>query len=370
MRSASPSGRPADSARRRGPERDSGSQSAGPAGTRRGRQALGRRRSDVASAARRALRSVAGGRLAELPVTLRFWEGSELAAAHPAGPALVILVRGPAAVAHLLHQPGQLGLARAWLTGALELEGDLDALLGIRERFGDLSVSASERARLAWAAGRIAGPRVLRRPPVPSIEASVSGRRHSLRRDGNAVRHHYDVSNRFYRFVLGPSMVYSCAYFHAPEDSLEEAQARKLDLICQKLGIAPGERLLDIGCGWGSLLAHAANYGVRAVGVRLSEPQAELARARLREAGLGHRVEIRVADYRQITDGPFDKIASVGMYEHVGRSELDQYVQTVKSLLVPGGLFLNHGIARWPRTRPDLTRSSPATCSPTGSSIP
>ena len=142
-------------------------------------------------------------------------------------------------------------------------------------------------------------------------------------------------------------MVYSCAYFAEPGESLEAAQERKLELICAKLRLEPGERLLDIGCGWGSLLIHAArHHGVRGVGVTLSDAQAALARERVREAGLSDRIEIRVQDYRELDDGPFDKIASVGMYEHVGRGELDHYAQTVHALLAPGGLFLNHGIAR------------------------
>jgi cyclopropane-fatty-acyl-phospholipid synthase len=155
------------------------------------------------------------------------------------------------------------------------------------------------------------------------------------------------VSHRFYELLLGPSMVYSCAYFADEEDSLEAAQERKLEVICRKLRLQPGERLLDVGCGWGSLLLHAAaRHGVRGVGVTLSETQARYARERIRRAGFADRVEVRVADYREIADGPFDKIASVGMYEHVGRDELDSYVRSVRSLLSPGGLFLNHGIAR------------------------
>jgi cyclopropane-fatty-acyl-phospholipid synthase len=161
------------------------------------------------------------------------------------------------------------------------------------------------------------------------------------------VRHHYDVSNRFYAQLLGPSLVYSCAYFASADDSLERAQERKLELICRKLRLQPGERLLDIGCGWGSLVLHAAaRHGVNAVGVTLSEPQAELARQRIEAAGLANRVEVRVLDYRELDERPFDKIASVGMYEHVGRAQLDTYVEMVHRLLRPGGLFLNHGITR------------------------
>ncbi len=298
----------------------------------------------IASAAKGALASLGNGRPYRLPVTLRFWDGSSLAA----GPdAPVVAVHSPRAVSHLLHEPGELGLARAWVDGSLTVPGDLDEVLATREAFADLSLSTSDRIRLALTAVRIAGIRVLRAAPIPRIEASVSGNRHSLARDRHVVRHHYDVSNDFYRLVLGPSMVYSCAYFASEDDSLEQAQERKLDLICRKLRLADGERLLDVGCGWGSLLMHAAaNYGVRGTGVTLSEPQAALARERVAVAGLGDRVAIRVADYRELADEPFDKIASVGMYEHVGRDELAQYVDTISKLLRPGGLFLNHGIAR------------------------
>ena len=305
------------------------------------------RRADhgAAAVARSALETVAAGRLAPLPVTLTFWDGSTLPAGD--GPAPEVLVRRPEAIAHLLHEPSQLGLARAWVTGALDLDGDLEAVLALRRRFDDAGLSVRDRVRLARAAVRVAGPGVLRRPPVPDAEARPRGRRRSLSRDRASVRHHYDVSNRFYELLLGPSMVYSCAYFADPDEPLETAQERKLELICRKLRLRPGERFLDIGCGWGSLLLHAAaRHGVRAVGVTLSEAQARQARERIRRAGLAHRVEVRVADYRELDEPPFDKIASVGMYEHVGRTELDRYATRVRELLRPGGLFLNHGIAR------------------------
>jgi cyclopropane-fatty-acyl-phospholipid synthase len=309
------------------------------------------RPADAASMAEGVLPELAGGRLAPLPVAVRFWDGSTLAAPHSSqgsnGAGRVAVVADRRAVSHLLHSPGQLGLARAWVDGSLRVEGDLEQVLRLRGRFADISLSAGDRVRLALAAFRVAGPGVLRRPPIPSIEASVRGKRHSITRDRQAVRHHYDVSNDFYRLVLGPTMVYSCAYFADGEESLEEAQTRKLDLICRKLKLAPGERLLDIGCGWGSLVLHAAaHYGVEAVGVTLSEEQGRLARERARGQRLEDRVKIHVSDYRELTEGPFDKIASVGMYEHVGRSELDAYVRTVARLLRPGGLFLNHGITR------------------------
>ena len=297
----------------------------------------------VAAVVAHVLGEVANGRLSPLPVTVRFWDGSELSADRRAA----VVVRDPAAVVHLLRAPGQLGLARGWVDGSLDVEGDLEAVLSARDAFAGVRVSARDRARLALAAPRAVGVRGIRPARVPTIEARLGGRLRSRARDRDAVRHHYDVSNGFYRLVLGPTLVYSCAYFASAQETLEAAQERKLDLICRKLALDEGERLLDIGCGWGSLLIHAARHcGVSGVGVTLSEPQAQLARSRIAELGLADRVEIRVQDYREVADGPFDKIASVGMYEHVGRDELCHYVQVVMNLLRPGGLFLNHGITR------------------------
>jgi cyclopropane-fatty-acyl-phospholipid synthase len=297
----------------------------------------------VAGAAARTLDALAGGRLRELPVTLSFWDGSRL----PTAGAPAVVIRDPVAVAHVLHQPSELGLARAWVSGALDVEGDLEPLLRLRDRMSGIALSRAERARLALAALKVAGPRAVRRPPLPAIEAQVPGRRHSLARDRAAVRHHYDVSNRFYELLLGPSMVYSCAYFADPEESLEDAQTRKLEVVCRKLRLTPGDRLLDVGCGWGSLLMHAAaHHGVSGVGVTLSAVQAAYANERIARAGLADRIEVRTGDYRELGAERFDKIASIGMYEHVGRSEIDDYVARVRELLRPGGLFLNHGIAR------------------------
>jgi cyclopropane-fatty-acyl-phospholipid synthase len=300
--------------------------------------------SGIAAYALRALSGVAGGRLAALPFTVRFWDGSIIPAAGD-GPAL--LIRDKRAIGQLLYEPSEIGLTRAWVEQSLDLDGDLERVLAARNRYSGLHLTALERVRLAFAAVRAAGVGILRRPTVPGIEARPRGRRHSLARDREAVRHHYELSNRFYRLLLGPSMVYSCAYFEDPDESLEDAQERKLETICRKLRLAAGERLLDVGCGWGSLLVYAArHHGVRGVGVTLSDAQAELARQRLDEAGVQDQVEIRVCDYREVEDGPYDKVASVGMYEHVGRAQLGRYVEHVRRLLRPGGLFLNHGIAR------------------------
>jgi cyclopropane-fatty-acyl-phospholipid synthase len=284
--------------------------------------------------------------LPERPFAVRFWDGSELPATIGRAVATVI-VRSPQALARVLRAPDQLGLGRAWVAGELDVDGDPEAVLALRD---ELAASARRPGAKTILRALRAGRRLgvpLRTPPPPAAEAQFRGRLHSLRRDRGAVRFHYDVSNRFYRLVLGPSMVYSCAYFADPGESLEVAQERKLDVVCRKLALAPGERLLDVGCGWGSLVMHAAQrYGVSAVGVTLSPLQAELARERVREAGLADRVEIRIQDYREVSDGPYDKIASIGMYEHVGRSQLGAYCSQLAAVARPGGLVLNHGITR------------------------
>ena len=279
-------------------------------------------------------------------VSVRFWDGSELPPPAGAPAEATLVVRDRAALAQVVREPNQLGLGRAWVGGELDVEGDLSRALELTGELGGLHLGLADRLAVARAALRL-GALGLRRPCRPAAEARVSGRLHSARRDRVAVRHHYDVSNEFYRLVLGPTMVYSCAYFESPDDSLDEAQQRKLDLICRKLRLRQGHRLLDVGCGWGSLALHAAaRYGARAVGVTLSEPQAELARERIREAGVSDLCEVRVADYREVDDGPYDRIASVGMFEHVGRARLAEYFSRLAALLRPGGLLLNHGIAR------------------------
>jgi cyclopropane-fatty-acyl-phospholipid synthase len=177
----------------------------------------------------------------------------------------------------------------------------------------------------------------------------LKGHSHSKERDATAVRHHYDVSNEFFELFLDESMTYSCAIFSRGAKTLEEAQRAKLDLVCKKLALKEGERVLDVGCGWGAFVIHAAReYGVKAVGITLSPPQAELARRRIAEAGLGDRVEVRVADYRDLHGERYDAIASIGMVEHVGESQIDVYAQKLANLLGPNGRLLNHGIAHLP----------------------
>ena len=290
---------------------------------------------------------------APLPLRIRAWDGSE--AGPPAAPVLV--VRNRRAVRRLLWKPGELGLARAWVAGDLGVEGDLYTALGLMsgllwERGEDARGSAEAlrdpevRAALRGLV-KLVGPL----PPAPPGE-EVRRRRHlhTKRSDRRAISHHYDVGNDFYEIVLGLSMVYSCAYWESGDATLEDAQRDKLDLIARKLDLRAGQRLLDVGCGWGSMAIHAAReYGVSVVGVTLSQEQAAYARKRVADEGLTDRVEIRVQDYRDVTDGPFDAISSIGMAEHVGAERYLEYAEVLHRLLRPGGRLLNHQIARPPR---------------------
>jgi cyclopropane-fatty-acyl-phospholipid synthase len=299
----------------------------------------------------RALEAVLG---ADLPIAVRAYDGSRLG---PRDAPATLLVRSPAVFRRLVTAPGELGLGRAYVSGELDVEGDLyTALRALRDRIPELRAFGprqwAEVLRLAGSSVRSTGLRALSIPPE---EARLRGRRHSKDRDAAAIAHHYDVSNAFYRMVLGPSMTYSCALWSSPEDTLEQAQAAKYELVCRKLGLEPGMRLLDVGCGWGGMVLHAAaHHGVRAVGVTLSRRQAEWAEKAVAEAGLVDRVEIRYQDYRDVRDGPFDAISSIGMFEHVGLSQLRVYFAGLRGLLRPGGRLLNHGISRPPnhgRTR-------------------
>jgi cyclopropane-fatty-acyl-phospholipid synthase len=301
----------------------------------------------------RALEAVLGP---DLPIAVRAYDGSRLG---PADSPATLLVRSPAVFRRLVTAPGGLGLARAYVCGELDVEGDLyGALAALRDRIPDLrAFGARQWAEVLRLAGSSLTRTGLHPLPVPPEEVRLGGIRHSRERDAAAIAHHYDVSNAFYRMVLGPSMTYSCAVWErpGPDVTLEDAQAAKVELVCHKLGLEPGMRLLDMGCGWGGMVLHAAaNHGVRAVGVTLSRRQAEWAEKAVAEAGLADRVEIRYQDYRDVRDGPFDAISSIGMFEHVGLSQLGVYFGGLRRLLRPGGRLLNHGISRPPnagRTR-------------------
>ena len=279
------------------------------------------------------------------PVSIRFWDGSHLG--DPDGVGTVVL-RRPEAIRRVVWAPGELGLGRAYVSGDIDLEGDLyEVMVALKDispphrrmtpaMVRDLTVAARRLQLLGVP------------PPPPSIEAQLSGGIHSKQRDSSSISHHYDVGNEFYRLVLGPTLTYSCARFTTPDATLEEAQVAKVDLICRKLGLheRQGMSLIDIGCGWGTMVMHAAQrYGAKAVGITLSNEQAKLARARVAAAGLGDHVEIRVQDYRDVGVARFDAVSSIGMSEHVGSDKLTGYFTCLRNMLRPGGRVLNHAIS-------------------------
>lgn len=298
----------------------------------------------AATRVRTLLESVLGP---DLRLGVRGWDGSY---AGPADPPALIAVRSALALRRLVWSPNELGLARAYVAGDMDVEGDLYSALQFLET-RDAARRLENRSaahRLFVSASAVAALRGIG-PPLgpPAEEAKGRGLRHSRRRDAEAIRHHYDVGNDFYRLVLGPSMTYSCAFWPPGTVTLEDAQDAKFELISRKLDLVPGMRLLDVGCGWGSFATYAARaHGVDVVGVTISPAQAELARSRAAAAGVGDRVEIRLQDYRDIADGPYDAVASIGMSEHVGRSQLSIYAGRLAALLAPQGRLLNSAISR------------------------
>jgi cyclopropane-fatty-acyl-phospholipid synthase len=284
---------------------------------------------------------VLGGILgSDLPVAFVAYDGSRLG---PADAKTTVVVRSPDALRRLATAPDELGFGRAYVAGDLAIEGDVFDVIAMQDQLENVKIRPAQLVEVV----KLLGVKNLRPLPPPPEEARLHGRRHSLARDAAAVSYHYDVSNDFYRIVLGPSLTYSCAVWTDTTTTLEDAQANKHELVSRKLGLQPGMRLLDIGCGWGGMVLHAAKeHGVRAVGVTLSKPQADLARKRAAELGLGDLVEIRYGDYREVTDGPYDAISSIGMFEHVGLMQLGEYFSRCYALLRPGGRFVNHGIGR------------------------
>ena len=283
-----------------------------------------------------------------VPVRFTAFDGSTAGVDDPVA---TITVRSPKAVAYLVQSPGELGMARAYVAGELDVDGDLHSAL--------MALWAGNIGNLTWAQRRDAlkalGPSALRYAQPPGLEVRrLPGRRHSKRRDAQAISHHYDVSNRFYEWILGPSMAYTCACYPTADSTLEEAQYEKFDLVARKLGLQEGQRLLDVGCGWGGMVMHAAReYGVQAIGVTLSRKQAEWASKAIAEAGLSDRAEVRFLDYRDVVEGDFDAVSSIGLTEHIGRAQLPAYFGFLLSKLRPGGRLLNHCIMR-PTSRDPL----------------
>ncbi|UNM99483.1 class I SAM-dependent methyltransferase [Rhodococcus opacus] len=306
----------------------------------------------VAAELDKALRPLVRG---ELPVHLTAWDGST------AGPVSAprVVLRSPDALRRLLWNPGELGAAQAYVTGEIDIEGDLGEALAhvwavARERglngVRPSPTTVAKVLRVAAKLGVVGGPL-----PAPATQANIRGRLHSLLRDRAAISHHYDLSNDFYALILDPQMAYSCAYFTrnapgTPQDSdygLEDAQRDKLDLVCRKIGLEPGMRLLDVGCGWGSLSLHAAaEYGAHVVGVTISREQKAFVDKRIAERGLQDRVEIRLQDYREVPDGPFDAVASLEMGEHVGEKDYARYAQALYDNAKSGARVLIQQMSR------------------------
>ena len=293
-------------------------------------------------------------------VALRLWNDvthSFGKCADRVAPSFTLVLRDSAVLRDLVLKRGPIPLADAYFHGRLDVEGDLYAALGLKHHLQNLELSGRERAGLLMDALRLAFKPARKIAPagyVPTTRQFTHD--HSLESDRAAISHHYDVSNDFYKLFLDERMVYSCAYFHSSDDTLETAQAQKLDHICRKLRLHPGERLLDIGCGWGALVIWAAkHYGVHAHGITLSQAQLDEAKKRIAAEGLEDRITVELRDYRALEgEGVYDKVSSVGMFEHVGLANLPQYNATVHRVLKANGLFLNHGITHeengWQKT--------------------
>ena len=289
----------------------------------------------------------------DAPVEFRAYDGSRAGAE---GSPVRITVRSPVAVSYLAQAPGVLGLARAYVSGHIDLDGDMYTALARMTSIQRSDLSAAERLQLLRQLG---GPRVLlpRIPPPPqevrTRRRPLMGRRHSKGRDASAISHHYDVSNTFYEWVLGPSMTYTCACYPSEDATLEEAQAYKHDLVARKLALRPGMRLLDVGCGWGGMVMHAAReYGVKALGVTLSEQQALWAQHAIKDQGLSDLAEVRHLDYRDVAETSFDAVSSIGLTEHIGKAQLPGYFAFLYGKLKPEGRLLNHCITRIDDTEP------------------
>ncbi|MBC7630250.1 cyclopropane-fatty-acyl-phospholipid synthase family protein [Aeromicrobium sp.] len=293
------------------------------------------------------------GRLMKDGLPFRF-EGFDGSTAGPEDAPIKMTLLNERGLSYLMTAPGDLGFARAYVSGDLKLEGvhpgnPYDVMVLVMSQLKFKVPSAAEMVQIV----RSLGFGNLKPPPPPPEEhlpkwrRAMEGLRHNKKRDADAIRHHYDVSNRFYELVLGPSMTYTCAVYQTPESSLEEAQFEKYDLVARKLDLKPGQRLLDIGCGWGGMVRHAAkHYGVTVIGVTLSQEQALWAQHEIKSQGLEHLAEVRFQDYRDVPETDFDAISSIGLTEHIGVRQYGEYFTTLRDHLKDGGRLLNHCITR------------------------
>jgi cyclopropane-fatty-acyl-phospholipid synthase len=279
---------------------------------------------------------------------VRLWDGTiwKPEPGNNEPPSFTLVLQHPGALRSMFLPPSELNLFEAYIYNDFDVEGDIESLFAILDQFIDEHGHVGKLEQLRYGKRLMSLPKTGQRRPT-DLAASLQGARHSKERDRQAVTYHYNRSNEFYTLWLDHRMVYTCAYFATPDDDLDTAQERKLDYVCRKLRLRPGERLLDIGCGWGGLLIYAAqHYGVEAYGITLSQPQAELANERISQAGLQERCRVEIRDYRDVNEAEaFDKIASIEMFEQVGEALLPTYFKQAWRLLRPGGVFLNQGIA-------------------------
>jgi cyclopropane-fatty-acyl-phospholipid synthase len=295
---------------------------------------------------------------------VRFWDGSHWGSTST--PRFTLVLNHPGALRAMFLSATEVSVGEAYIYQDFDVEGDLEAAFELSDYLLAQERGLAQRLHLGTILGRLpvqSRPRLL-----PHLHGSL----HSKGRDREAVTFHYDLSHDFFGTFLDRRMVYSCAYFHSSEDDLDTAQEQKLDYICRKLRVCSGDRLLDVGCGWGGLVIHAAtHYGAKCLGITLSEPQAEVARARIRKAGISERCVVEVCDYRDLRpQRQFDKIASVGMFEHVGETRLPEYFQRAWQLLLPGGIFLNHGIAHSALYQPSKPSFTDVYVFPDGELVP
>ncbi len=292
---------------------------------------------------------------------VRLWDGTKLPSVER--PIFTLVLNHPGALRRMFTPPVELSLGEAFIYGDFDIEGDIFSAFSLVDTITARTLSPGDIAALTR--DLLALPRPGPRPLEGRGPAHLQGERHSRERDRAAIQYHYDVGNDFYSLWLDRNLQYSCGYFSTSVEDLDTAQERKLEHICRKLQLKPGERLLDIGCGWGGLAVYATqNYGVRVLGVTLSEAQADYANVQIARAGLGNQASVKLRDYRDLGAESFDKIVSVSMFEHVGRSHLPEYFAQVYHLLKPGGLFLNHGISRRAPVQYAITPSQKLCCPP------
>lgn len=288
-----------------------------------------------------------------LPMRFEAYDGSSLG---PEDSPIRMRLLNERALSYLMTAPGDLGFARAYVSGDLQVDGvhpgdPYDAMQILLNHMRFRVPSATEMVQIvrSLGLGNLKPPTPPAEEHLPKWRRALEGLRHTKGRDAEAIHHHYDVSNRFYELVLGPSMTYTCAVYPKQDSSLEDAQFEKYDLVCRKLGLKPGDRLLDMGCGWGGMVRHAAkHYGVKALGVTLSREQAAWAQAEIARQGLSDLAEVRFSDYRDVPEGEFDAVSSIGMTEHIGVKNYGDYFDFARSKVKVGGRMLNHCI-----TRPD-----------------